>query len=92
MNSVAKQKQILKTNLWLPKGTGGWKDGMGIWDWHMRPVVYGMTGQQGPAVLHRELYPVFCDKSMQEKNVKENRLCTCITDSLCCTAETITTL
>ena len=35
-------------NLWLPKGTG--RDGLGIWDWYMHTEVYGMTGQQGPAV------------------------------------------
>ena len=27
----------------------------------MHTEVYGMTGQWGPAVLHRELSPVFCD-------------------------------
>ena len=27
----------------------------------MHTKVYGMIGQQGPAMLHRELYPVFCD-------------------------------
>ena len=36
--------QSLKTNLWLPKGTGGEEDGLGVWDWHMHTVVYGMTG------------------------------------------------
>ena len=30
------------------KGRG--RDGLGFWDWHMHSVVYGMTGQQGPAV------------------------------------------
>ena len=30
-------------------GWGG-GDGLGIWDWHLHTVVYGMTGQQGPAV------------------------------------------
>ena len=28
---------------------GGW-DGLGVWDQHVCPVVYGMTGQWGPAV------------------------------------------
>ena len=32
-----------------------------VWGWHMHLEVYGMMGQQGPAVQHRELYPVFCD-------------------------------
>ena len=47
--------QTLKTNLWLPKGTGGGRDGLGVGDWHMQTEVYGMIGQRGPAVQHREL-------------------------------------
>ena len=47
--------QTLKTNFWLPKGTGiGGKDRLGVWDWHM-PIFYmwymeRLTGQWGPAV------------------------------------------
>ena len=43
--------QILKKNLWLPKGTSGrgW-DGLGLWDWHMYTEVHGMTDQWGPVV------------------------------------------
>ena len=49
-------------NLWLPKGTAGEeRDGLGVWDWHMHTELYGMIGQQGPAVEHREPYPIFCD-------------------------------
>ena len=39
--------------VWVPYGSGeGWggRDGLGVWDWHMHTEVYGMTGQQGPAV------------------------------------------
>ena len=32
-------------NLWLPKGTGGDGEGLGVWDWHMHTEVYGMIGQ-----------------------------------------------
>ena len=39
----------------------GRRDGLGVWEWHMHTEVYGMTGQQGPAVQHRELYPIFSD-------------------------------
>ena len=63
-------------------GWGG-GDGLGIWDWHLHTVVYGMTGQQGPAVQHREHYPIFCDNLCGD---------ICITESLNCTAEMITTL
>ena len=45
------ERSIFKTNSWLPKGTGGGgRDGLGVWDWHMHTEVYGMTGQQGPAI------------------------------------------
>ena len=35
-------------NLWLPKETGAGegecgRDGLGVWDWHMHTLVYGMT-------------------------------------------------
>ena len=34
----------------------GARDGLGVWDGHTHTEVYGMIGQQGPAVEHRELY------------------------------------
>ena len=56
----------------------GWgeRDRLGVWG-HMHTVVYGMIGQQGPALQHRELY----------STVKE-----WIWVYDCCTAEMITTL
>ena len=53
MNLFVEQKktQNFEINLWLPKATGaGERDGLEVWNWHMHTVVYGMTGQQGPAV------------------------------------------
>ena len=38
----------------------GWH-GLGVWDWHIHTVVYGMIGQRGPAVEHRKVYSIFCD-------------------------------
>ena len=67
------------------------RDGLGVWDWHMHTEVYGMTGQQGPAVEHRELYPVSCDK-LCGKRIFERWICVRMTRSLDCTAEIITTL
>ena len=32
-----------------------------LWDGHINTEVYGVIGQWGPAVRHRELYPIFCD-------------------------------
>ena len=40
---------------------GGWRDGLGIWDWHMHTEIHGMIGQWEPALKHRVLYPLFCD-------------------------------
>ena len=50
MNLAAEQKQTEK--LMVTKGDrwGEGRDGLGIWDWPMHTEVYGMTGQQGPAV------------------------------------------
>jgi len=42
--------QTLKTNLRLPKGKEGGRDGLRVWDWHMHSIVYGMDSQRGPAV------------------------------------------
>ena len=36
-------------------------------------VVYGMTGQWGPAIQHRELYPIFCDNLYGEKIWKSEK-------------------
>ena len=37
--------QTLKTNLRLPKRTERrGRDALGVWDWHMHTVVYGMIG------------------------------------------------
>ena len=48
--------------LMVTKGqVGVGRDGLGVWDWHTRTEAYGMIGQQGSAVYHRELYPVYCD-------------------------------
>ena len=50
--------QTLKTNLWLPRGqVGGF--GLGVWHWHMHTEVFGIIGQWGPAVEHKELYPIW---------------------------------
>lgn len=43
----------------------------GGWDGHMHTELYGMTGQQGPAVEHGELSP--CSMTITwERNLKEN--------------------
>ena len=64
MNLFAEEKET--DRLWKTYGyqrgkVGGGMDGLEVWDWHMHTELYGITGQRGPAVDHRELYPVFCD-------------------------------
>ena len=58
MTLCAQQKQThrLGTTCDYQRGQvgGGW-DGLGGWDWHMHTEVYGMIGQWGPGVEHREL-------------------------------------
>ena len=92
-NSQSKdQGTVLKTNLWLPKGQGaegGWTGALrlafahwGLWnDW---PV--------GPAVEHREPYPIFFDDLLGKRMCERKWMCMGITESLCCTAEIIITL
>ena len=52
MNLFAEQKQILKTNSWLPKGTGvGGREGwIGAWGLTYAQCGIGMTGRRGPAL------------------------------------------
>ena len=82
-------------DLMVTKGDrlGSGRDGLGIWDWHMNTQIYGMIGQWGPAAQHRELYPVFCDRSiLWEKNLSENGFVYTYNWVTFCTAESITTL
>ena len=82
----------LKTNLWLPKWTGcGERDGLGVWDWHMHTVVYGMTDQWGPAVQSGNLTQYSVMIYMGKESEKE-WMCIRVNESLLCTAEIITTL
>ena len=64
MKLLAEQKQThrhRKQTYGYQRGqVRGWEGWTWVWDWHMHTEVYGMTGQQGPAVEHRELYPGFC--------------------------------
>ena len=53
--------QTLRNKLMVIKGGMQGERSTGAWEWHRHTKVYGMTGQQGPAVQHKELYPIFCD-------------------------------
>ena len=54
--------------------------------------VQGVTGQRGPAVQHRERYPVLCDPLYGKRTGKRMEVSTGTTEALCCTAQVITTL
>ena len=78
--------------LMVTKGGREWGDGLGVWDWHLHTVVYGMTGQRGPAVEHRELCPISQDHLCGKRIRKRTDVCPWRTASLCCTADMIRTL
>ena len=60
--------QTQKTNLWLPKGKGGGRDKLGVWDEQIHTTLYKVDKQQGLTIQHRKLYLV------SYKNVQWNRL------------------
>ena len=70
----------------------GGRDGLRVRDWLMYITVYGMDGQQGPAVYHRDLHSTFCDNLHGKRIWERMDVYICITESLCSTAEINTTL
>ena len=67
-------------------GEEGWTGGLGLayahWGiWNDWPT--------GPALEHREFYPVFFDSLRGKRTWKRMDMCICTTGSLCCTAEMI---
>ena len=56
------------------------------WDQQMPPLIYS-KGQQGSTVQHKKLYSMSCEKPQRKRGLKK-RMYTCITEALCCTAET----
>ena len=50
------------------------RDGLGVGGRHVHNEVCGMTGQQGPAIKHRELYPIFCDNLYGKESEREGYL------------------
>ena len=92
---------VAKGDKW--EGGMDWEFGIGIctllelayarcWNWHVHTIVYGADGQQGPAVQHRELSPIFFDNIYKKRILNRMGMCICITESFCCTAEIITEL
>ena len=59
------------------------------WGWHVHTTIFKIDNQQGSIVYHRELCLVFCNNQNGKRFQKR---IVCITESLCCTPETNTTL
>ena len=55
----------------------------------MQTITYRMDGQQGPTVQHKELY-IQCPGINRNGKEYKRECVLCITESLCCTAETDT--
>ena len=82
-----------ENKLLVSKGTG-WRgrDGLSVWDWHVHTVVCVMTGQLGPPVYSTENSTQYSVVIYVGKESERMGVCTCTTESLCGTAEMITTL
>ena len=96
MNFCIKQKQTLqtlKTDLWLPKGKRecGERDKSGD-GMNIHTLLYMRDDQQKPTVQHKKFYPIFWDNLYEKRILERMNICVCVTESLCCTPETNTTL
>ena len=68
-----------RADLQLQGGGGRERGGWGVWGQEMQTRTLRMEEQWGPAVQHRELYPVSWDKICQ-KMVSKNLWCICTMD------------
>ena len=84
------ENELMVTRGWV--GGGGWRDRVWVWDWHAHNAIFKIDNQQGPTVQHRELCSIFCNNLNGKRIWKRLDTCICITESLCCTPETNTTL
>lgn len=62
MNLSTKQTQTQKTDLWLPREKGWWRNESGDWDAQMQAVTYSMDEHQAPTAQHREVWSISWDK------------------------------
>ena len=71
MNLFTKQKQTYryrKQSYGFQRENVVGRDKSGAWDEHTHATLYKIDNQQGPTVLHRELYLIFCD-NLYEKRI-----------------------
>ena len=58
----------------------------------MHTILFKIDNQQGPIVKHRELFSIVYNSLDGKIILKRIDICICITELLCCTPETNTTL
>ena len=95
MNLFTKQKQTHRLKEWTygyQGGSVGGRDKLGVCDWHIHTSIFKIDNQQRPTVQHRERCSIFCNNLNQKRIWKRIDTCIHITESLCCTHETNTTL
>ena len=63
-----------------------------VWDRHVYTTIFKIDNQQGPTVQHRELGSIFCNNRNGKRIWERIDICICISESLCCTPDTNTTL
>ena len=51
-----------------------------------------MNNQQGPTVEHRKFCSMLCGSLGGKEVLGRMDMCLCVTESLCCSSETVTTL
>ena len=83
---------IICDNLMVPRGKDGGRDSQGVWDGHRHTAVFNMESQQGPAVQHREVCSM--SRGSRDGTGVYGRMdtCICLSESLHCSPETVTTL
>ena len=74
--------------------TGGERDSLGVWNWHVPNAMLKIDSQSFWLfpVEHRKLCSIFCNNLNGKRIWKIIDTCTCITESLYCTPETNTIL
>ena len=68
------------------------RDSKGVLDGHVHTALFKTDNQHGSTVWHQELYSMFCGSMHGRRVWGRMDTCICMTESLCCLPESITTL
>ena len=79
-------------NLWLLGGQDGGRNRQGVWDGHVRTDIFKMNNQQGHIVWHMGLCSMLCGNLSGRGIWGRMDTCVCMTESICYSLETITTI